>query len=94
MARIFPGHSSDNNAEAIALRDRMAAQGCDDLFLDVDPDRELVSGERWETALREAAIRRESVIFVILRTWLNSQWCRDEYGLAHSAVFSPDGARL
>lgn len=82
MARIFLCHSSANNAEAIALREWMVGQGWDDLFLDLDPHRGFVAGERWEAALREAAGRCKSVIFVISRAWLNSQWCRDEFNLA------------
>jgi formylglycine-generating enzyme required for sulfatase activity len=82
VARIFVCHSSTNNAEAIAIRDWMVKQGWDDLFLDIDPERGVVSGERWEAALRKAAWRCESVIFVISRDWLNSQWCREEFNLA------------
>ena len=66
----------------MALRDWMTTQGWDDVFLDIDPERGLVSGERWEAALRKAASRCEIVIFVISRAWLGSQWCRDEFNLA------------
>jgi hypothetical protein len=38
-------HSSVNNAEAIAIRDWMKAQGWDDVFLDLDPERGLVAGD-------------------------------------------------
>ena len=51
MARIFLSHSSANNAEAIALRDWLVAEGWSDLFLDLDPDRGIAAGERWERAL-------------------------------------------
>ena len=38
MSRIFLSHSTANNAEAIALRDWLVAEGWkDDLFLDLDP---------------------------------------------------------
>jgi hypothetical protein len=64
MARIFLSHSSVNNAEAVALRTWLAAEGWDDVFLDLDPDRGIVAGERWERALNEAASRCEAVLFL------------------------------
>ena len=70
MARIFLSHSSTNNAEAVALRDWLVAQGWDDLFLDLDPDRGIAAGERWERALNEAANRCEAVLFLVTRAWV------------------------
>jgi formylglycine-generating enzyme required for sulfatase activity len=83
MARIFISHSSANNAEAIALRDWLAGEGWDDVFLDLDPERGIVAGERWERALNEAANRCEAVLFLVSRAWLNSRWCLKELNLAH-----------
>ncbi len=82
MARLFISHSTVNNAEAIALRDWLAAQGWDDVFLDLDPARGILAGERWERALNEAAKRCEAVIFLVSRAWLASEWCRREFNLA------------
>src|SRR5262245_64203724 len=65
MARIFLSHSSGNNAEATALRDWLIGQGWDDLFLDLDPERGLKAGERWQAALKQAAERCELVIFLV-----------------------------
>ena len=64
MARIFISHSSANNAEAIALRDWLESEGWDDVFLNLDPERGIVAGERWERALNEAANRCEAVLFL------------------------------
>lgn len=83
MARIFLSHSSANSAQAIALREWLIANGWDDLFLDIDPKRGLVAGQRWEEELHKAAHRCEAVIFVVSRAWLDSQWCHDEFNLAH-----------
>ena len=47
MSRIFLSHSSWNNAEALALRDWLASQGWNDVFLDIDPERGLVAADRW-----------------------------------------------
>lgn len=82
MARIFISHSSADNAEAIALRDWLVAEGWDDLFLDLDPERGIVAGERWERRLNEAANRCEAVVFLVSRDWLASRWCLREFNLA------------
>ncbi len=82
MARIFLSHSSANNAEAVALRGWLTAEGWDDLFLDLDPTRGIAAGERWELALNEAANRCEAVLFLVSRDWLSSRWCLKELSLA------------
>ena len=58
------------------------AEGWDDIFLDLDPDRGIVAGERWERALNEAANRCEAVLFLVSKAWLGSDWCRKEFHLA------------
>lgn len=82
MPQIFISHSSLDNAAAIALRDWLVAEGWDKLFLDLDPDRGIAAGERWERALQEAARRCEAVIFLVSRNWLGSDWCLNELTLA------------
>ncbi len=82
MAVVFLSHSSVNNAEAIALRDWFIANGWDELFLDLDPERGLKAGERWQAALKQAAERCESVIFVVSPAWAASKWCLAEFLLA------------
>ena len=82
MSRIFISHSSANNAEAVALRDWLVAEGWSDFFLDLDPNRGIAAGERWERALNEAARRCEAVPFLISRQWLASRWCMNELTLA------------
>lgn len=79
MSRIFLSHSSANNAQAIAIRDWMIAQGWNDVFLDLDPQRGLKAGERWQEALKRAAERCELVVFVISPVWAASAWCRAEF---------------
>jgi TIR domain len=75
VSRIFLSHSSTDNAHAIALRDWLVAEGWNDLFLDLDPERGIAAGERWERALNEAARRCEAVLFLISKAWLISRWC-------------------
>ena len=82
MSRIFLSHSSADNAHAIALRDWLVAEGWNDLFLDLDPDRGIAAGERWEQSLNAAASRCEAVLFLVSKAWLASRWCMNELNLA------------
>ena len=82
MSRIFISHSFQNNAEAIALRDWLVSHGWADLFLDLDPERGLKAGERWQSALKQAAERCELVLFLVSPEWAGSMWCRAEFLLA------------
>jgi formylglycine-generating enzyme required for sulfatase activity len=84
MSRIFLSHSSENNAEAVALRDWLVSHGWDDLFLDLDPERGLKAGERWQAALKKAAERCELVIFLVSPEWAASKWCLAEFLLARN----------
>jgi formylglycine-generating enzyme required for sulfatase activity len=73
-----------NNAEAVALRDWLEREGWkDEIFLDLDPNRGIAAGERWERALHEAANRCEAVLFLVSKAWIASGWCRRELSLAH-----------
>jgi formylglycine-generating enzyme required for sulfatase activity len=84
VSRIFLSHSSANNAEAVALRDWLEREGWkDEIFLDLDPNRGIAAGERWERALSEAANRCEAVLFLVSKAWLASDWCIKEFHLAH-----------
>ena len=84
MSRIFLSHSSVNNAEAVGLRDWLGCEGWkDEIFLDLDPQRGIAAGERWERALNEAANRCEAVLFLVSKAWLRSGWCLKEFHLAH-----------
>jgi len=62
VSRIFLSHSSENNAEAVALADWLKREGWNDIFLDADPERGIAAGERWERALNQAANRCEAVL--------------------------------
>jgi tetratricopeptide (TPR) repeat protein len=82
MSRIFLSHSSNDDFEAVAVRDWLIEEGWDDIFLDLDPAQGIHPGERWERTLHEAANRCEAVLFLVSRSWLASDWCRSEYELA------------
>jgi len=83
MSYLFISHSSKNNFHAIAIQDWLVAQGWDELFLDLDPERGIVAGQRWEKALHDAASRCDAVLFLVSQDWLDSEWCRKEFRLAH-----------
>lgn len=83
VSRIFLSHSSENNAEAVALCDWLGGEGWkDEVFLDLDPTRGIAAGEHWEKKLNEAANRCEAVLFLLSKAWLGSDWCGKELNLA------------
>ena len=84
MSRIFLSHSSFDEIEAVALKHWLADNGWgdEDVFLDVDPERGLAAGERWQEALRKAADRCEAVVFIVSPAWAKSKWCLAEFLLA------------
>lgn len=84
MSRIFLSHSSIDELEAVALKQWLLDEGWDDVFLDIDPERGLVAGERWQEALRRAADHCEAVVFIVTPTWARSKWCLAEFLLAKS----------
>jgi hypothetical protein len=82
MARLFISHSSRNDDKAIEVRDWLAKNGWDDVFLDLDPERGIVAGQRWKDALQNAAQRCEMVLALISAEWLASPWCKAEIDAA------------
>lgn len=82
MSRVFISHSSANNAEAVAVNAWLVENGWNDIFLDIDPERGLKAGTRWQEALKQAADRCEFVIFLVSPAWTASDWCRVEFLLA------------
>lgn len=82
MSQIFISHSGNNNAEAIAIRQWLASEGWEDVFLDIDPKRGLIPGQRWQTALKKASHRCEAVILLVSPSWTNSKWCLAEFLVA------------
>lgn len=92
MARIFISHSSQNNADAMALNNWLSEQGWkDEIFLDLDPKRGIATGDRWERKLREAADRCEVILFLVSKAWLASEWCLKELNLANKLNKRPFG---
>jgi WD40 repeat protein len=101
MARIFISHSSANNAEAVALRDWLAGEGWDDVFLDLDPERGIVACERWERVAfsPDGARVLTGSLDNTARLWdaETGQELRAFEGheeRVKAVAFSPDGARV
>ena len=65
MSRIFLSHSSGDDFAAVGLRDWLDENGWDDVFLDLDAERGIAAGQRWERQLLEAASRCVAVIFLV-----------------------------
>ena len=82
VSRIFISHSSTDNAPDIALHDWLVGEGWGDLFLDLDPERGIAAGKRWERALNEAARLCQAVLFLMSKAWLASPSCTNEMNLA------------
>src|SRR6202163_3434837 len=82
MARFFTSHASRNNDRAVQVRDWLVANGWDDIFLDLDPVRGIVAGQRWKEALQKAAHRCEVVLALVSEEWLASDWCKSEIDAA------------
>jgi hypothetical protein len=82
VSQLFVSHSSRDNFAAKALAEWLAAEGFNDIFLDLDPERGIAAGERWERALNQATLRCEAVLFLVSKAWLESRWCWKEHSLA------------
>lgn len=98
MTQLFISHSSKNNAGALALSQWLTAEGWDNQFLDIDPQRGIVAGDRWERALHQAAGRCDAVLFLVSPDWLGSNWCRREFTISQQLgkrlfVLLLDGAK-
>jgi hypothetical protein len=65
VSKIFISHSSRDNIAAQAIGDWLTENGFSEFFLDLDADRGIKPGERWEKSLHAAANRCEAVIFLI-----------------------------
>jgi lysozyme family protein len=82
MGNIFISHSSHNVDRAKEVFGWLTANGWDDVFLDLDPERGIAAGQRWKDALQKAAQRCEVVLALVSNEWLASPWCRAEIDTA------------
>src|SRR3954454_22377163 len=78
MGNIFISHSSRDVDRAREVLAWLTANGWDDVFLDLDPERGIAAGQRWKDALQKAAQRCEVVLALVSKNWLASSWCKAE----------------
>lgn len=81
-ARLFLSHAGEDNAQALALCDWLRAEGWEDVFLDIQRERGIAPGEKWELSLRQAATLCQGVILLLSRSWIASDYCQEEFNLA------------
>jgi hypothetical protein len=84
VGSLFISHSSQDNAAAAELRDRLATAGYHATFLDVDPGTGLVGGRRWEDQLYRQLRVCQALLFLATPPAMQSPWCFAEIALARS----------
>jgi hypothetical protein len=87
VSRIFLSHSSTDDREAIALRRWLGAQNprlANEIFLDLDPNVGIRTGERWAEALKRANARCEAVVCLLSKEWESRVECQTEYRTAET----------
>ena len=82
MGVLFISHSSLDNDAAIRVRDWLRAQGWGDVFLDLDPQRGLAPGQRWQEELKRAGENCAAVVALVSPNWVASRWCQTEFLVA------------
>ena len=82
MGILFISHSSQNNAEAIEIRDWLRSEGYGDTFLDLDPEHGLAPGEKWEDELQKAGEKCAGIVVLLSPEWAASKWCFHEFKFA------------
>ena len=84
MARVFISHASRDAGAAQDLFAWLNSQGFDRGFLDIDTDRGIPPGAKWEQMLYDELERAQAVILLLTRNWFDSKWCFAEFAQARS----------
>lgn len=84
MSFIFLSHSSRDDAAAGALRDWLAAEGHQSIFLDHDEHDGIIGGEIWEERLYTELRRCRALVALVSSDWLSSPWCAAEVNHAQA----------
>jgi TIR domain len=82
MSAIFISHSSKGNVLAPAIERRLDHQHHHSVFLDLDPEKGIVGGQRWERTLYRKLRACRAVIALCTDDYLRSHWCFAEIALA------------
>jgi tetratricopeptide (TPR) repeat protein len=84
MAAIFISHSSNDNAQAVALKNMLSKIGFENVFLDFDKREGIRLGSDWERKLYYELARCHAVLLILTRNWLESKWCFAEFTQARA----------
>ena len=84
MTAIFISHSARDAVLAKELKDWLAAEGYERVFLDFDKDTGLPAGENWERRLYEEMARCHLLLLLLTPNWLDSKWCFAEFTQARA----------
>jgi hypothetical protein len=79
---LFISHATADNAAAIKVADFLKSNGWTDVFLDLDPERGIAPGQRWQEELRKVNERCAAVVVLVSASWLASRWCQTEFLIA------------
>jgi tetratricopeptide (TPR) repeat protein len=84
MTAIFISHSSRDELRTQELKDWLAAEGYERVFLDFDKETGLPVGADWERRLYEEIARCHLVLLLLTPNWLDSKWCFAEFTQARA----------
>jgi tetratricopeptide (TPR) repeat protein len=84
MTAIFISHASRDEVPAKELKDWLAAEGYEHVFLDLDKNTGLPVGENWERWLYEEMARCHLLLLLLTPNWLDSKWCFAEFTQARA----------
>lgn len=84
MAVIFLSHASSDAEITQKIKDWLAEQNFQNVFLDFDSTDGIKPGESWERRLYDEIARSQAVILVHTENWLDSKWCFVEFAQARA----------
>jgi TPR repeat protein len=84
MTAVFISHSSRDELRAKELKDWLATEGYERVFLDFDRETGLPVGADWERRLYEEIARCHLVLLLLTPNWLDSKWCFAEFTQARA----------
>ena len=84
MSQIFISHSSLDNAVATEVAGWLRAEGHEEIFLDIDPDKGIPAGVDWEQELYSKLRRARAVVALLSANWVASKWCFHEVATARA----------
>lgn len=88
MARVFISHASKDLSTAVIIQDWLREQR-HQVFLDHDIQQGIEVGEVWKRRLYRELRAADAVVCVVTRSYVRSEWCSAEIGIADTL-----GARL